>query len=381
MPTVGESIGPLHRIGDIRSYVCPTSQGRTFLFIVVETEDGLVGFGEASQNDQDQAVVANIATLRSELVGKDIFELVERIGGRLSSGRAGRAWSVAISAVEMALWDLMGKATRRPVYQLLGGAVREKVICYATVAAGIALEDPGRVLDECRRVINEGFANVKVVPFPGIARATVLDRELRCQLDAGLELLNELHRQHPSVGVAVECNFSFSESVARFLAARLGTLGVLWMEAPLWWDDAAGLRRLREFAAVAVASGELLHGKASYRELIESEALDIVQPDVKWCGGCLEARKIAAWAEVHQIAVAPHNNSGPIATAASAHLAICLPNLAMLEVSSVLDQWESGIASGVVETGAVSRARLAAHGGLGVELDEGDLRQLTRDGV
>jgi L-alanine-DL-glutamate epimerase-like enolase superfamily enzyme len=129
-----------------------------------------------------------------------------------------------------------------------------------------------------------------------------------------------------------------------------------------------------------VASGETRHGRRAYRELIERQAVDVLQPDVKWTGGVSEVKKVAAWAETYQMAIAPHNNSGPVATAASAHLAASLPNFLILETPSRAPEWEPDLlrGSGLVQGGQVTRERLHARPGLGIEFDEAVARRYER---
>jgi L-alanine-DL-glutamate epimerase-like enolase superfamily enzyme len=161
------------------------------------------------------------------------------------------------------------------------------------------------------------------------------------------------------------------------VAQELEPYDCYWLEAPLRWDDPAELARLRGQVRQRIASGETLHGRRAYREMIERQAVDVLQPDVKWTGGILEAKKIAAWAEAYQMAVAPHNNSGPVATAASAHLAATLPNFLILETPSRRPEWEDDLlrGTGLVQQGHVMRERLRERPGLGIEFDEAVARR------
>ncbi|MDA8296715.1 MAG: mandelate racemase/muconate lactonizing enzyme family protein [Actinomycetota bacterium] len=366
------------RIADVRSYICQVTPHRSLHVVVVETASGHIGVGECSQSDQDLAVQQNLRVLTEKVRGYSVFDLCERLTPWLASGRSGRAWAVAVSGVEMAVWDLQAKIVGRPAFQLWGGSCRERVRCYATVAVGVDTTSQDEVFAECARLINDGFRAVKIVPFSGLSRAKLLDRETRLGIGRGIELLRALRSSYPELDIAVESNFAFSERVASLVLHEVAEFELLWVEAPLWWDDEQALSRLRSISEVPIASGELGHGKTAYRALIEANAIDVIQPDVKWCGGCSEFRKIAAWSEVHQISVAPHNNSGPIATAVSAHLAMHLSNCALLEVSSRMPTWanELGIGAEMVEHGSISRDRLCSTAGFGVSVREEVLRGL-----
>lgn len=347
------------RVTDIRTHVCDTGQGRTFLFVVVDTDAGVIGVGEASQNDQDAAVVANVAQLAPRYVGRDLLGLVESRGRMLRSNRTGRAIFCAVSAIEQALWDAAGKMLGVPVHALLGGACHDALRCYATMAAGLTDTSPGALALEAKRCIDEGFAGVKVVA--GDTALTGVER-----VRAVREAIGE------EAEVLVECAFRFDRTTARRFAWALEQFRCFWLEAPLPWDDATELARLRDVAGIRVASGETLHGRIAYRDMIEKQAVDVLQPDVKWTGGILEAKKISAWAEAYQIAIAPHNNSGAVATAASAQLSATLPNFLILETPSRRPAWEDDLLRGthVVSQGRVDLAALRDRPGLGIEFDE-----------
>lgn len=356
----------------VRGWLCDTGAGRNYLFVALESSDGHVGWGEGSQSDQDGAVLSVLRQLSDDVVGRDPLDLVESIVSWLWSNRSGRAMSIAISAVETAIWDLIGQITERPVFQLLGGSCHERLRCYATIAAGVAIDSTDAVLRESKRCVQEGFTALKIVTFPFGPPSQLLTGDVRLDIDRGLSLLSGVRDEtNSTVDLLAECNFRLSVPVAISVARRLEEIGVLWMEAPLWADDPTALRQLKGRTSVAIASGELLHGRQAYVQLIEQRAVDVVQPDVKWTGGILEAKKIASWAEAHLISVAPHNNSGPVATAASAHLAMTLPNFALLEVASRQPDWlgDAMASPPLVVDGEITKDRLATSVGLGVSLD------------
>lgn len=360
------------RVTGVRSYVCDTGHGRNFVFVLVETDAGVTGFGEASQSNQDSAVVANIRELGASCEGADLFDLVERLAQRYRSDRSGRALMVAASGIEIAVWDAMGKVLDLPVYQLLGGSCHESLPCYATIAAGVTDHRPDALADLALERLGQGFAGVKLAPFVEWERSDkTLDQ--RAALVAGIERLSTVRRAiGPDAALMVECNFAFGRATAVEVATRLGSLDCSWIEAPLWWDEPRDLRWLRGRIDQPIASGEMAHGRRAFRPLLEAAAVDVLQPDVKWTGGIFEAKKVAAWAETCQIDVAPHNNSGPVATAASAHLAVTLPNALVLETPALRPSWEADLVqgTGAVSEGRVLVERLGTRPGLGVDLDE-----------
>ena len=368
----------------VRPLVCDTGQGRTFLFVLVDTAAGVTGVGEGSQNDQDAAVVANVRQLAPRYVGQDPLDVIEAAGRLLTSDRTGRAISVAVSAVEQALWDVAGKLLETPLYRLLGGWAHpgsDRLRCYATMAAGVADQSPAGLADEASRCAGEGYTAVKLVPFRGPGAPGLDGIDGRRRLRAGIDRVEAVRA---AVGgdadVLIECAGGLDCAGARRAGAALEPFDCAWLEAPLPWDDPAALARLRGRVRQRLASGEALHGRRAFRGLIEAQAVDVVQPDVKWTGGIAEAKKIAAWAEAYQLAVAPHNNSGPVATAASAHLAATLPNCLILETPSRRPAWEDDLlrGTGMVDHGHVHLQRLRERPGLGIEFDEDVARRHER---
>lgn len=353
----------------IRVYLCPTGHGRNLLFAAVETRAGIVGVGEGSQSNQDDAVVANIRQLAKEYIGSSILDSVERMGVRLTSARAGRAMFIATSALEIALWDAIGKTLDVPVCQLLGGRCRDYLECYTTIAAGVTDWRPGALAVHAKASVDDGYCGVKILPFVDVVKGAWTAQSMARSLSR-VEAVRE--SIGPDRRLMIESNFTLNFAETVRMCERLAQQDCYWIEAPLLWDDPRELARLRSRISQRVASGEQIHGRYAYREMIELQAVDVLQPDVKWTGGLLEAKKISAWAEAYQMVVAPHNNSGPVATAASAHLAITLPNAGMLESAAIRPAWEQELVAGsaLIENGKVYADTLAASPGLGVRFDE-----------
>lgn len=371
---------PSARVTAIRPLVCDTRQGRAFVFVLVETDVGVVGVGEGSQGDQDAAIVANIHQLAPRYIGQDPLDLVERTSRFLIGERTGRALFVAASAIEQALWDVAGKLLDIPVYQLLGGAAEQWPLrCYATISAiGVADWSPDGLAREAERCVRSGYTAVKITPFRGLRADRAYSAEGRRLLTLGLKRVDAVRQAvGQDVDILVESNFSFDRTTVLRVGRLLEPYDCLWLEAPLGWDDAGELAHVRGAIPQRLASGETLHGRRAYRELIERQAVDVLQPDVKWTGGILEARKIAAWAEAYQLWIAPHNNSGPVATAASAHLAAVLPNFLILESPAHTPDWEDDLVrgTGVVRQGRVDLSLLASRPGLGIDFDEAVARR------
>jgi galactonate dehydratase len=367
---------PESLLRDVRPLITDTGQGRSFLFVLAETENGIVGVGEGSQSDQDAAVAANVRHLRERLIGRNIFEMIEPLSLVTRNPRSGRAMVCAVSAIEQALWDCIGKYLDVPLYQLLGGAVHERIPCYATLSAGLDSHEPPDLADEAARSVGEGFGAVKVPAFRelrgsgAVGRLPFSDASRLARAKERLVAVREAIGTE--IGLIVECDFTLDRAAARELAPFFEEIQCSWIESPLVWDDPEALADLRRRIPIRIASGENGHGRLDAVRLIEKMSVDILQPDIKWAGGILEVRKIAAFAESHQVAIALHNNSGPIATAASAHLSLVLPNAVTLESPSRRPEWESSVVAHdpIINNGYVERDRLAKRPGLGISFDE-----------
>lgn len=352
------------------------------MFVLVTTDAGIVGVGEGSQSDQDAAVVANVRHLAPRYVGRDPLDLIESSSAFLMRERTGRALFVAASAIEQALWDIAGKLLDVPVYQLLGGTARsEDIRCYATIPP-FRLKDlsPDALAREAEQCVAAGYNAVKIAPF--LELRPQLMRSAGDHLALGLERVKAVRAAiGPNADLMIECSFGLDRKTARRVGELLEPYECAWLEAPIGWDDAAELARVRGCIPQRLASGEMLHGRRAYRELIERQAVDVLQPDVKWAGGIYEAKKIAGWAETYQLWIAPHNNSGPVATAASAHLAATLPNFLILETPTHPAVWEEDLTRGtaLVRSGHVALSDLARRPGLGVDFDEVVAREVGRE--
>lgn len=356
----------------LRAYVCDTGFGRSYVFVVVDTTAGVSGYGEASQSDQDAAVLANVEQLASSYVGHNVFELIERRSALYRSGRSGRAMVVAASGIEIALWDAIGKLLGTPVYRLLGGSCTDSLRCYATIFAGVDDWSDDGLATEARAAVDNGYSAVKIVPFVSETGAQV-ETVGRRDIDRGRRRVEAVRQVvGDDIDIMIECRYGLDPVTASQAAAELAAFGCFWMESPLAWDEPAELVRVGRATGMRIASGELTGGLQNFRGLIENRAVDVLQPDVKWVGGIQEAKKIAAWAESYQIDIAPHNNSGPVATAASAHLLATLRNGLILEVAARQPAWERDLLGGsnLVRHGTVDLADLAARPGLGVAIDE-----------
>ncbi len=318
------------KITGIRTCVV-NAEMRNWIFVKVETDQaGLYGWGEATLEWKTRAVVGAIEDLEPLIVGQDPRDITQllRIMKKQSFWRLGAIGSSAASGIEIALWDILGKILGCPVWQLLGGKVRDRVKIYTHLGMG-QMEAVYETLDEeplierAAEVRRHGYHAIKIVNIPYThytASAREIDKvarmmeRLREVLGPDCEIMVDFHGRPASARTALQ----YIEAVA---PAR-----PLFVEEPVPPGDTAGLAFIREHSPVAIASGERLIDLADFADLFDARAVDIAQPDLCHCGGISEAKKIAAMAEAVGIGLAPHNPAGPIAGAAALHFAIATPN-------------------------------------------------------
>ena len=329
------------------------------LFTRVHTEDGLVGLGETFYGAR--AVEAYIhETVAPYLLGRDALEIDRHARGLYGyfGYRSSGAEMRGNSAIDIALWDLFGKATGQPLYQLLGGKVRESVRVYNTCAGyryvrsqprqavenwGLPQEDQGpyedleaflsRAGELAESLLSEGITGMKIWPFDPYAERTNGQSIAASDLDLALEPFRKIR---DAVGtrmeIMVELHSLWNFPAARQICAELEEFRPTWFEDPIKADNLDALAELAAQTRVPIAASETLATRWSYRELLERKAAGIVMVDVSWTGGISEARKIASLAETYQRPVMFHDCTGPVVLTASTHLSMNAPNALVQEM-------------------------------------------------
>jgi len=299
---------------------------RNWIFVRVETDAGISGVGEATTEYHEHAVVAMIEQhFAPLLVGQDptrVQHLWQQMQ-RLFWWRGGIVASSAASGIEQALWDIAGKSYGVPVYRLLGGPVRDNVRLYARADLGLPTS-----VDEVEAAVREGFDAFKLGP----GRYVVPFDEER-QVDIALEDARLVRKAvGPVCELMMDCGGIFSLQAAYRLLQGLVEVRTKFVEEPVNMDTPQKLLELRRaFPQFRIAAGERLVTRWQFREWFEQGAVDVVQADISHCGGIGELLRIASYAEVHGLVMAPHNPYGPVALAANIHASLCMPNFLILE--------------------------------------------------
>jgi galactonate dehydratase len=367
------------------------------VFVKIDTDDGLTGLGECYPAAPASAIVETIAAMGEHLVGQDprdvnvLHEKIRRFN--LFTGAQGGTVITALSGVEMALWDLLGKSLGAPVYRLLGGKFRDRVRLYADTGAG-AIDAAGRRIagaeaaasdrDAAMRAYSAGMAQQALAEGFGAIKADIDDQDHPAKRDAWNWTLTPpeidsivgraAHIREiigDGVDFALDCHARFDVPSAIQLARELAPFKLMWLEEPVPPDSIEALARVRAASPVPVCAGENVYTRFGLNALIQAGAVDVVMPDLARCGGIAEGMRIAGLAELNGLPFAPHNVCSPLGTMAMAHVCAAVPNFLILEFHALgLDHWESLVtyAGGpVIQDGAVV---LAEAPGWGMELND-----------
>jgi galactonate dehydratase len=360
------------KISAVRPLVLGTPW-RDLTFVVVETDEGLRGVGEARMINHTESLLGYLREAsRNHILGSDPFkieDLVQRMFRR-DFARASEIMTSGIAVIEMACWDIMGQALGVPVYQLLGGAVRERIPAYAN--GWYTVE---RKADDFRtaahRVVERGYWALKVDPFgAGFYELS------RAENRRSVELVEAIRDAvGPDVEIFIEMHGRFNPVTAIAMTNDLAAFRPGWIEEPVPPENLRALQKVAQAVAplgIPVATGERLHLPHEYRELFELQAADIVQADVTHYGGMLAMKKLAAWADAYYMLMAPHNVCGPVGTAASLHVAASTTNFKIQEhFNDFADAWVKEAVTGMVEVDPVDGCFPLPNGpGLGVTLNE-----------
>ena len=331
--------------------------GRNWLFVKVETDAGLHGWGEGSLVNQTKTIAQAVHHLAEDIIGHDTgaIERHWQVMFLHNRYRGGVILNSALSAIDQALWDIKGQELGAPVYELLGGAVRQHIRIYA--GAGNAEQAVQRV--------KEGFTGIK-----GGAWYTDRDIDEKLVVPRFREMVAEMRRAvGPDVDIMIDNHGRSRPTLAIRQIRAVEQFDLLFFEEPVPPDNIECYALLRQANLnTDIATGERMLNRWQYKDLIQRQLVDVIQPDICHCGGISEFRRIAAMAEVYQIQVAPHNPKGPVATAASVHVCATIPNFLILEHihrCPLFDQVQ-------IEPMATSKGGydLPTRPGLGVDLNE-----------
>jgi galactonate dehydratase len=370
------------KITKIETLVCHARM-RNWIFVKVLTDQpGLWGWGEATLEWHTRAVVGAIEDIAQLLIGEDptrIEHLWQMMYRQHFWHGNGIVRGTAISGIDIALWDILGKIHNTPCHKLWGGPVRDYVRLYSHLGGGRMEEfyccdpdDAKRFGELASRAVEEGFTAFKSMAVPStmplegnqpIQYAETCARAMR-------EAVGD------SIDIMVDCHARPSPRMGLLFAKALEPYNLYFFEEPCWPETMEDIALIQRAVKTPIATGERMVGASAFRELFEKRAANVIQPDITHCGGLTEARRIAAMAEAYRVAMAPHNPQGPVSTAASLELGFATPSYVICESVHADVPWRSEVVSEgfTVETkGRIVRPN--DRPGLGIEINEAEVRK------
>jgi galactonate dehydratase len=354
-----------------------------WLMVRLRTDAGLTGLGEASDafgfaNTSKQDATRMESELRrffGLIEGKSPLEIgAYRQQGEPLAVKGGLLAATAYSAIEQALWDLAGKALEVPTCTLLGGRVRDTLQVYANVNRATNPRTPAGFAASAKAAVKDGFRAVKGAPFDGFPAPSSAASVIEAAVENGIACVAAMREAiGPEVELMIDCHSFFDVALAERVARRLEPQNLAWYEEPVPPQRIEETREIRRRIRQPMAGGEILYGVAGFAPLSRDRSVNVIMPDVKHCGGLLELTRIAAVAEIDGVTVAPHNPSGPVATAASIQVCAVLKNFRLLEFQWGETAWRHDIVSPPekFENGSIG---VPQRSGFGIELNEAVVR-------
>ena len=339
---------------------------KDWLWVRVDTDEGVHGVGEGTVNVFSRTVETAIRELEERIAGHDPFEIEALL---IATQRdvytdGGQIHGAAVAAVEMACWDIMGKALDTPVHRLLGGRLRDRVRAYANGWYTVD-RTPAAFAEAARRVVDLGFTAMKFDPFGAAWMAQSGYEE-----DLSISLVEAVREKvGASVDLMIEAHGRFSLSSALRIAERLAPFRPAWFEEPISHHNIPMLISIAQRSPVPVAAGESFTSPQQFAELLAGGAVGIVQPEPVHLGGLWRTRHVAALAEASHAVVAPHNAQGPICSAVSSQLGACVPNFYVQESFDIFNEdWTRDLVHPPISV-VDGYVEVPEGPGLGIEID------------
>ena len=315
-------------ITDIKTFAVDCFR-TNWVFVKVCTDEGIDGVGEATLEYKEKALFGAIEHIKEYLVGKNPLNIEQHWHNiyRDAYWRGGAVLMSALSAVETALWDILGKSLGVPVYQLMGGKVHDKVRIYVNGWFAGA-NTPKEFGEKAKEAVKKGVTAMKWDPF-GKNYMEISNKDLNNALECISEVRSAVG---DDVDLLIEGHGRFNIPTGIMIAKELEQFHPMFFEEPVPPDNLDAIKAVKDKSPVAVSAGERLYTRWDYKRMFDLMAADYIQPDISHAGGIMELKKIAAEAECRYIPVAPHNPSGPVANAATLQLAASCPNFCILEI-------------------------------------------------
>jgi galactonate dehydratase len=359
------------KITDVKTFLVHPGVGKNWLFVKIETDEGIHGWGECyTQADRDKSIEVHVQQLTRYLIGRNPFN-IKHFTFMAYHDFAGKRGAMdlysAVSGIEHALWDIVGKTLGTPVYNLLGGPCRDKIRVYANGWSNGTTEE---MVQRAKSLVEEGFSAMKFDPFPDPWRTHITRKDEESAVECVAAVREAVG---PDIDLLIEVHRRLAPVHAIRVAGMIEEFNPFWYEEPVSARNVDALAEVRRSINLPVVTGEELYTKTEFREVFEKQAADILNPDVGNCGGILELKEIAAMAEPYLVVMSPHNyNSTTMALAATVHACAVMPNFLITEYFVNFTERGDEISVGALKP-VNGYIELPTGPGLGVELDESAL--------
>lgn len=348
-----------------------------WLFLKIDTDQGLSGWGEPIVEGRADAVRAAVEEFEKYLIGKDPMRIEDHWQVMYRSGfyRGGPETMSAISGIDQALWDIKGKAYNAPVYELLGGACRDKLRVYRWIGG----DRPSDIQAAALEARSQGYSAVKMNATEELHYIDSFKKvEAVCQRVAAIR-----DALGYDLDVAVDFHGRVHKSMAKVLAKELDAFHLMFIEEPVLPQNNEALREIARYTSTPISTGERMFSRWDFKNLLQDGYVDIIQPDLSHAGGISECKKIAAMAEAYDVAVAPHCPLGPVALSACVQLDICTPNVFIQEQSLGIHYNKGGDLLDYIKDPSIFQYKdgyieLLQGPGLGVEVNEEALIEASK---
>ncbi len=355
------------KIKSLETEIVPVNHRGNWLFVKLHAEDGTIGIGEASHGRDDEGVRHLIESLKTRLIGWNVFEF-ENFRNRFFRESDGHTYHTAISGIEQAMWDLAGKALNIPIYQLLGGKCRNRIRLYANINRATVDRSPQGFAKNADQAVAEGFTAIKCAPFDGVSVSNISENTLTPSIRDGIDRIRAIRTAIGSdIDLLVDCHSRFNPGLIIQTSKALDDLNLFWIEDPVPLNDLDAVAHVSQSTSMPIATGERLRTLTEFDRLLKYGRVDYILPDVKHVGGLLGLKKIATLTETTNVKVTPHNPSGPVATASSGQCMASVPNFGILEFAWGEVDWRSTLID-PPETILDGFIELSTRSGLGISL-------------
>jgi galactonate dehydratase len=358
-------------LSQLELFLVPVNRRGAWLLVRLTTKSGITGIGDASHGGQDPKKIALIRSFYERINNRsaaDVEYLRKITLADVLSG--GTPAAISMSGLEQAMWDIQGKAAGVPCYDLFGGLLQSRIRNYANINRSTETRDPAGFAAMAERAVKAGFTAIKLAPFDDMPGDLTKDDVIGNYTKLGIARAEGVRNAiGPKLDLLIDAHSHFDLRRGLELAKRMEHLNLFWLEEVTPAKPPTILAEINKAAKMPTAGGEAIYGVRGFVPYLNAGAVDIAMPDVKYCGGMLELKKIAAFCEAVDVPVAPHGPASPIGNLAAAHVCATIPNYHILEFSFGEVDWRADVVE-PAEKLVGGHIELGRRPGLGVTLNE-----------